>query len=146
MKGRITQDGSIVLPEGELTSMGITAGDVVNLVYVTQHPYKDLNSFGTFIITPPEEELEEDLFEELNEELNEELSHEDEMIIPNSLLEAASITVFDDLEISCEDGAIIIKRVNADPLLSVPPELVNLCVSLGIGETVIRNILKEGGI
>lgn len=50
-KGRIAEDGSIVLPSGVLENMRLEAGDSVCLAYLSRHPEKPVNSFGEFFLT-----------------------------------------------------------------------------------------------
>ena len=50
-KGRIAEDGSIILPPGVLETMCITTGDPVHLAYLSHHPVKQMNSYGEFFLT-----------------------------------------------------------------------------------------------
>lgn len=66
-----------------------------------------------------------------------------ELCVPHALLEAAGIPLDDDLDIRCEDGAIIIG--SADPVRQLPPQLMELFDSLGVSHDTIRCVL-EGGV
>ena len=70
----------------------------------------------------------------------------EEFIIPYSLLEVAGLSDAEELEISYQDGAIIIERAEPDPLTSVPIELMNLFADLGISDATVRSVLMKGEI
>lgn len=50
-KGRVAEDGSIILPPGVLETMCITTGDPVHLAYLSHHPVKQINNYGEFFLT-----------------------------------------------------------------------------------------------
>ena len=62
--------------------------------------------------------------------------------MPHALLEAAGIPLDDDLDIRCEDGAIIIG--SADLVRQLPPQLMELFDSLGVSHDTIRCVLEGG--
>ena len=66
-----------------------------------------------------------------------------ELSVPHALLEAAGIPLDDDLDIRCEDGAIIIG--SADPVKQLPPQLMELFDSLGVNHDTICCVLEGGG-
>lgn len=109
-KGRIAEDGSITLPPGVLETMCVTAGDTVHLAYLSHHPVKQINSYGEFFLT-------KDGIDNVSEPV--EAPESAELSVPHALLEAAGIPLDDDLDIRCDDGAIIIG--SADPVKRLPP-------------------------
>lgn len=52
------------------------------------------------------------------------------------------VQTHDDLDIRCEDGAIIIG--SADPVKQLPPQLMELFDSLGVSHDTIRCVLEGG--
>lgn len=132
-KGRIAKDGSIILPPGVLESMGVEAGDTVHLAYLSHHPVKQLNSYGEFFIS-------KEGIDHVSEPV--EAPESAELSVPHALLEAAGISLDDDLDIRCEDGAIIIGSAN--PVVQLPPQFLKLFDSLGISRDAIRCVLEGG--
>ena len=132
-KGRIAEDGSIILPPGVLETMCITTGDPVHLAYLSHHPVKQMNSYGEFFLT-------KEGIDHVSEPV--EAPEVAELSVPHALLEAAGIGLDDDLDIRCENGAIIIG--SADPVVQLPPQLLKLFDSLGITHDAIRCV-QEGG-
>ncbi|MBE6834363.1 hypothetical protein [Faecalispora sporosphaeroides] len=132
-KGRVAEDGSIILPPGVLDTMFVTAGDTVHLAYLSHHPVKQINSYGEFFLT-------KDGIDHVNELV--EAPESAELCVPHALLEAAGIPLDDDLDIRCEDGAIIIG--SADPVRQLPPQIMGLFDSLGVNHDTIRCVLEGG--
>ena len=132
-KGRIAEDGSIILPPGVLETMCITTGDPVHLAYLSHHPVKQMNSYGEFFLT-------KEGIDHVSEPV--ETPESAELSVPHALLEAAGIGLDDDLDIRCENGAIIIG--SADPVVQLPPQLLKLFDSLGISHDAIRCVLEGG--
>jgi len=132
-KGQIAEDGSITLPPGVLETMCVTAGDTVHLAYLSHHPVKQINSYGEFFLT-------KDGIDNIGETV--ESPDSAELSVPHALLEAAGIPLDDDLDIRCEDGAIIIG--SADPVKQLPPQLMELFDSLGMSHDTIRCVLEGG--
>ena len=133
-KGRIADNGNIVLPPDVLETMCVTAGDTVHLAYLSHHPVKEINSYGEFFLT-------NDGIDHVTEPV--EAPELAELSVPHVLLEAAGIPLDDDLDIRCEDGAIIIG--SADPVKQLPPQLMELFDSLGVSHDTIRCVLEGGG-
>lgn len=133
-KGRVAEDGSIILSPGVLEAMCVTAGDTVYLAYLSHHTVKQVNNYGELFLT-------KDGIDHISDP--EESSEYAELSVPHTLLEAAGIPLDDDLDIHCEDGAIIIG--SADPLKWLPPQLMDLFDSLGVNHDTIRHVL-EGGL
>lgn len=133
-KGQIADNGSIILPPGVLETMCVTAGDTVHLAYLSHHPVKQINSYGEFFLT-------KDGIDHVNEPV--EAPESAELSVPHSLLEAAGIPLDDDLDIRCEDGAIIISS-STDPVKQLPPQLMELFDSLGVSQDTIRCVLEGG--
>ena len=132
-KGRIADNGNIVLPPDVLETMCVTAGDTVHLAYLSHHPVKEINSYGEFFLT-------KDGIDHVTEPV--EAPELAELWVPHVLLEAAGIPLDDDLDIRCEDGAIIIG--SADPVKQLPPQLMELFDSLGVSYDTIRCVLEGG--
>ena len=132
-KGRIADNGSVVLPPDVLETMCVTAGDTVHLAYLSHHPVKEINSYGEFFLT-------KDGIDHVTEPV--EALESAELSVPHVLLEAAGIPLDDDLDIRCEDGAIIIS--SADPVKQLPPQLMELFDSLGVSHDTIRCVLEGG--
>lgn len=132
-KGRIADNVSIILPLGVLETMCVTAGDTVHLAYLSHHPVKQINSYGEFFLT-------KDGIDHISEPV--EAPESAELLVPHALLEAAGISLDDDLDIRCEDGAIIIE--SADPMKQLPPQLMELFDSLGVSHDTIRCVLEGG--
>ena len=132
-KGQITDNGSIILPPGVLDTMCVTAGAAVHLAYLSHHPVKQINSYGEFFLT-------QDGIDNIGETV--ESPESAELSVPHALLEAAGIPLDDDLDIRCEDGAIIIG--SADPVRQLPPQLMELFDSLGVSHDTIRCVLEGG--
>ena len=132
-KGQIADSGSIILPPGVLETMCVTAGDTVHLAYLSHHPVKQINSYGEFFLT-------KDGIENIGETV--ESSDSAELSVPHALLEAAGIPLDDDLDIRCEDGAIIIG--SADLVRQLPPQLMELFDSLGESHDTIRCVMEGG--
>lgn len=134
IKGRIAEDGSIILPPGVLENMGMDIGDTVHLAYLSHHPVKEINSYGEFFIT-------KDGIDSIGEPV--EAPENAALSVPHALLEAANISLDDDLDITIGDGCIVFG--SADPLQRVPPELRKLFGDLGISPEVVRSVLEGGG-
>ena len=132
-KGRIADNGNIVLPPDVLETMCVTAGDTVHLAYLSHHPVKEINSYGEFFLT-------KDGIDHVTEPV--EALESAELSVPHVLLEAAGIPLDDDLDIRCEDGAIIIS--SADPVKQLPPQLMELFDSLDVSHDTIRCVLEGG--
>ena len=132
-KGRIADNGSVVLPPDVLETMCVTAGDTVHLAYLSHHPVKEINSYGEFFLT-------KDGIDHVTEPV--EALESAELSVPHVLLEAAGIPLDDDLDIRCEDGAIIIS--SADPVKQLPPQLMELFDSLDVRHDTIRCVLEGG--
>ena len=132
-KGRIADNGSVVLPPDVLETMCVTAGDTVHLAYLSHHPVKEINSYGEFFLT-------KDGIDHVTEPV--EALESAELSVPHVLLEAAGIPLDDDLYIRCEDGAIIIS--SADPVKQLPPQLMELFDSLDVSHDTIRCVLEGG--
>lgn len=134
-KGKIAEDGSIILQPGVLENMCVEAGDTVSLAYLTHYPVKAINSYGEFFISKNGiDRLEEPV----------ESPEQAELQIPHALLEAAGLPLEGDLDIQCVSGAIIIG--SRDPLDTVPEPLMKLFKDLGISDDVVRSVLEEGGL
>jgi len=132
-KGRIADNGSIILPPGVLETMCVTVGDAVHLAYLSHHPVKQINSYGEFFLT-------KDGVDNISEPV--EVPESAELSVPHSLLEAAGIPLDDDLDIRCEDGAIIIGSAN--PVRQLPSQLMELFDNLGVSHDTIRCVLEGG--
>lgn len=133
IKGRVSGDGSIILPPGALDSMSVCIGDTVHLSHLSHHPVKAVNSYGEFFIT-------KDGINNISEPV--EAPETEALSVPHALLEAAGIPLEDDLDIECGDGVIIIG--STDPLKRLPPQLINLFASLGISPDTVRSVLEGG--
>lgn len=107
IKGRIAEDGSIILPPGVLESMGVSIGDTVHLAYLSHHPVRQINSYGEFFIT-------KDGIDQIGEPV--EAPETAALSVPHALLEAAGIPLDGDLDIECGDGVIIISGSEATDL------------------------------
>lgn len=118
-KGRIAEDGSIVLPSGVLENMRMEAGDSVRLAYLSRHPEKPVNSFGEFFLT------------------------ENGVGQIAGLLRQAGMPPDGELEVRTVPGGIIIGI--ADPLDTVPEPLMKLFTDLGIQPEAVRKVLEKGG-
>lgn len=133
IKGRVTADGSILLPPGVLESMGVDIGDTVHLAYLSHHPTKAINSYGEFFLT-------KDGIDSISEPV--EAPDTAQLSVPHALLEAAGIPLDDDLNISVSEGCIVIG--SDDPLQRVPPELRKLLGDMGICPELVRSVLEGG--
>ena len=133
-KGKIAENGSIILPTGVLENMCVEAGDTVSLAYLTHYPTKAINSYGEFFIS-------KDGINHLEEPV--ESSEQAELQIPHALLEAAGIPLEGDLDIRCVPGAILIG--NNDPLFTVNQPLLSMLSAVGIPMDEIYAALAEGG-
>ena len=100
---------------------------------LSHHPVKQINSYGEFFLT-------KDGIDHVNEPV--EAPESAELSVPHALLEAAGIPLDDDLDIRCEDGAIIIG--SADSLKQLSPQLMELFDSLGVSHDTIRCVLEGG--
>lgn len=133
-KGRIAENDSIILSPGVLEALCVTAGDTVYLAYLSHHPVKQINSYGELFLT-------KDGIDHISDPV--ESSESTELSVSHTLLEAAGIPLDDDMDIHCEDGAIIIG--SADPIKQLLPQLMDLFDNLGINHDTIRHVL-EGGV
>jgi hypothetical protein len=132
-KGRVSEDGTIILPPGMLETMCVSTGDTVHLAYLSHHPVKQINSYGEFFISKAG-------MNHISEPV--EAPEDVELSVPHALLEAAGILLDDDLDIQCGNGAIIISSAN--PVGQLPPQLMNLFDSLGVSHDTIRHVLEGG--
>jgi hypothetical protein len=133
-KGKIAEDGSIILPPGVLKNMCVEAGDTVSLAYLTHHPVKAINSYGEFFISKNGiDQLEEPVKSPEQAELQ----------LPHELLEAAGIPLEGDLDIRCVPGVILIG--SNDPLFTVNQPLLSMLSAVGIPMDEIYAALAEGG-
>lgn len=133
-RGRIAEDGSVILLPGVLETMGVAAGDHLWLTYLTDQAVEASNVYGQIMMTPDGIEGITGPFE---------AAEAPEIVIPHVLLEEAEIPIDGELDIQCVPGMIVIS--SADPLDSVPPCLMELFDTLQIDHEVIRSVLREGG-
>ena len=132
-KGRIAEDGSIVLPPGVLDTMCVSTGDTVHLAYLSHHPVRQINSYGEFFLT-------KDGIDHVNEPV--EAPEAAELTVPHALLEAANIPMDADLDITVHEGSIVIG--NASPMEPLPSQIWSLFESLGIRPEAVRAALLGG--
>jgi len=133
MKGKIAEDGSIILPPGVLETMGVSFGDAVSLYCLINHSGQAEN---TFFLCGDEMENSSGVIEI-------EAAEQPEISLPHALLEVAGLPLDGDLDIQCVSGAIVIG--SADLLSVVPPSLMGLFDDLGISHAAIRKVLTAGG-
>lgn len=133
-KGRIAEDGSIVLPSGVLENMRMEAGDSVRLAYLSRHPEKPVNSFGEFFLTENGVGQIAGLVE---------WPCGASISLPCELFRQAGMTPDGALEVRTVPGGIIIGI--ADPLDTVPEPLMKLFTDLGIQPEAVRKVLEKGG-
>lgn len=132
-KGKVTKDGSIILPPGVLETMCVSIGDTVRLAYLSHHPVKQINSYGEFFIT-------KDGIDRVSEPV--EAPETAELSVPHALLEDAGIGLDDDLDITIGDGCIVIG--SADSQKQLPPQLMKLFGDMGISPETVRSVLEGG--
>ena len=132
----VDKQGRIILP-GELPgAAGLKPGDEVHVTFaVSQEETQSL--CPQLVITPQGVEAAVQLsgWQEDDEE--------DDLVLPNDLLEAAEIPEGSDLEIVCTAGAIVI--MESDILDSLPDELRELFDELGIDPGTVREVMRNGG-
>ena len=133
-KGRIAEDGSIVLPSGVLENMRMEAGDSIRLAYLSRHPEKPVNSFSEFFITENGISQIAGLVE---------WPCEASISLPCELFRQAGMPPDEELEVRTVPGGIIIGI--ADPLDTVPEPLMKLFTDLGIQPEAVRKVLEKGG-
>jgi len=121
----------LIVPAQLLRDMGLVPGDTVKLAYISGSDDSSRNTFKEFVLTP-------DGIAALQDDEDAELA------LPHELLEAAGIPVDSDLEIVCAKGAVII--LEADLLDSLPDDLRELFVDLGIHPDTVREVMRSGGV
>ena len=89
----VRDSGNLVFPAAILQKMGLSVGDHVKVAYLTDDSKR--NTFKEFLLTTDGVE---------------DHSEEQQIIIPNQLLQQANISPKADIQIVCLDGAIVIKR------------------------------------
>lgn len=133
-RGKVAEDGSIILLPGVLDTMGAEIGDSIALTYFSDKQVQAANSYSRIMLT-------KDGVEAITEPV--EPADDVEIVIPHALLEAAEIPVDGEISIQCVSGMIMIS--SADPLDVVPPCLMNLFDEMGIDHDTVRAVLAEGG-
>ena len=133
-KGKIAEDGTILLPPGVLEIMRMETGDTVSLAYLSHHNEKPVNSYGELFLT-------ENGIDRIVGPV--EGPEQAGMSIPHALLLEAGMPLDGDVEIQVVPGGIIIGI--ADPLDTVPEPLMRLFIDLGIQPEAVRKVLEKGG-
>lgn len=133
-RGRIAEDGSIVLMPGVLERLDTKVGETICLTYLADKNVKSSNTYCSLLLTKGGVETLTEPFDPADET---------EIVIPHVLLEEADIPVEGEISIQCGPGIILIS--SADPLDAVPLALMNLFDELDIDHDTIRTVLKEGG-
>lgn len=108
----VGSNGALKIPTSVLQEMGLFPGDHVRIAYLTCDGQK--NSFQEFL---------------LSANPLDELSEEQQIRVPNHILEDANIPSDADLQILCLDGYIVICQDSAlspDELVSVLEQLQNM--------------------
>ncbi len=95
----VRQSGNLLIPAAVLQEMGLRPGNHVRIAYLTEDGSK--NTFQEFL---------------LSKNPLERLSEEQQIQVPNHILETANIPKDADLQIVCLDGLILICQ---DPTLSI---------------------------
>ena len=128
----VGSNGALKIPASVLREMGLLPGDHVRVAYLTCDGQK--NSFQEFL---------------LSANPLDKLSEEQQIQVPDHILEDANIPSDADLQILCLDGCIVIcqdSALNPDELASVLEQLQNvdeLTFTLSGGPTQMREQLEE---
>lgn len=136
MSAIVDEHGRITLPTEPLVSAGLKFGDEVRVtLLVSQEETESL--YPQLVVTPHGVEVALPLagWQEDDEE--------NDLTLPNTLLEAAEIPEGSDLEVICAPGTIVIKE--ADILDNLPDELRELIGQLGIHPDTIREVMRKEG-
>lgn len=107
----VSSSGSLTIPEPVLREMGLAPGNAVRVAYLTQDGQR--NPFQEFL---------------LSADPLDKLSEEQQLRVPNELLEQSNIPADADLQIFCLDGCIVIcqdSALNTDELASILESLQN---------------------
>lgn len=112
----INDSGSLIIPEAVLREMGLSPGSHVRIAYLTRDGQQ--NSFQEFL---------------LSGNPLDELSEEQQLRVPDHILEDANIPTDADIQVLCLDGYIVICQ---DPALR-PDELAAVLEQLQIADELI---------
>lgn len=136
MHAIVDEHGRIILPTELLVSVGLKCGGEVRVTLVVSqeeteslYPQLVITSHGVEVALPLARWQEDE--------------EENDLTLPNTLLEAADIPEGSDLEIICAPGNIVIKE--ADILDNLPDELRELFGQLGIHPSTVREVMRKEG-
>lgn len=144
MKSEVDKNGQIVLPAEAVGNAGLKPGDEICFTMmvqeeVNQHRPLVLLTFEGVDIAVSLCELQKD-----DKKFSPDYEFpEDELHIPQELLESAAIPLDSDLDVICAEGAIVI--VPSDILDRLPNELRGLFEDLGIDPSTVREVMRKEG-
>lgn len=139
MKSAVNQEGRLVFPAEAVAAAGLKPGDNICVAMTVREedgascPLVLITSEGVDVAVPLGEWQEDGA----------EFLLEDDLHLPNQLLEAAGIPLDNDLEIICAEGAIIIASL--DILERLPEDLRRLFQDLGISPDTVREVMRKDG-
>lgn len=136
MRAIVDEHGRITLPAELLDGAGLKLGDEISVTIIASqkgteslYPQLIITPHGVEAALPPSGWQEDD--------------EENDLTLPNTLLEAAEIPEGSDLEIICAPGSIVIKE--ADILENLSDELRELFGQLGICPDTVREVMRKEG-
>jgi bifunctional DNA-binding transcriptional regulator/antitoxin component of YhaV-PrlF toxin-antitoxin module len=132
----VDEHGRIILPTELLVSVGLKSSDEVRVTLVVSQAETE-STYPQLVITSHGVEVA------LTSAGCQEDEGENDLTLPNTLLEAADIPEGSDLEIICAPGIIVIKEV--DILDNLPDELRELFGQLGIHPGTVREVMRKEG-
>lgn len=144
MKSEADKNGQIVFTAEAAGNAGLKPGDEICCTMmlreeVNQHsPLALIASEGVEVAVPLLELQKDDVKFSPEYELPEEELH-----IPQELLDSANIPLDSDLDVICAEGAIIISA--SDILDRLPDELRGLFEDLGIDPNTVRDVMRKEG-
>ena len=131
----VDKDGRLVISEKIVEEAGFNPGDEVYVSLATAKEETHLCLIHLSITEPS------DIIVHPDDE--DEFAAEDELHIPDVLLEAAGIPEDSDINIIYTDGAIVITE--ADILDNLPDELRELFANIGIDPDTVREVMRKEG-
>lgn len=127
VNGRVSEDGSLILPSGVLEEIGVKPGDLIQL------SCRKTALSGRY----------DCLLEEKKEGYRTEEEEGAELVIPHDLLEAAQIPLDAGLVVQMVPGAILIG--DEDPMDAVRGPLLEILSLFGITLEEVNQAIEEGG-
>lgn len=132
----VDEHGRIILPTELLVSVGLKSSDEVRVTLVVSQAETE-STYPQLVITSHGVEVA------LTSAGCQKDEGENNLTLPNTLLEAADIPEGSDLEIICAPGIIAIKE--ADILDNLPDEIRELFGQLGIHPSTVREVMRKEG-